>query len=61
MSIPKQSCEDGLRDYYNRLKELAENAHQNADHETESEFLSEQHGVIMTLNLLGIKIEDVNA
>jgi hypothetical protein len=57
----EKSPEDHVRDYYCRLKELVEIASQDANLDTESEFLSEQHGVIMTLNLLGIKIAGVNA
>lgn len=55
------SPEDHLRCYYVRLKELEQEAHRNADHDSESEFLSEQTGVIMTLNQLGIKVAGINA
>lgn len=56
----EKSKEDHVRDYFNRIKELERTAHEQADHENESDFLSEQTGVIMVLNLLGIKIEGVN-
>jgi len=53
--------EDHVKDYFNRLNELAKQCHEKADHEQESEFLAEITGVTHTLNLLGIKIEGVNA
>lgn len=57
----EKSPEDNVRDYFMRLKELEKQAYEAADHETESEFLSEQTGAIMVLNQLGIQIEGVNA
>lgn len=56
-----KSPEDHVYDYIARLKELEKEAHEKADHDSESEFLSERHGAEMTLNILGITIEGVNA
>lgn len=57
----EKTPEENVQDYFNRLIELQHQAHEKADHEQESEFLSEQLGVKMTLDLLDIKIEGVNA
>jgi DNA integrity scanning protein DisA with diadenylate cyclase activity len=57
----EKTPEHHVKDYVDRIQALAEQAHEKADHETESEFLSEKCGAIMVLNLLGIKISGVNA
>lgn len=54
------SPENEIRQYLADIKRLADDAHSNADHEAESEYLAEFNGAFVVLNILGIKIEGVN-
>lgn len=57
----EQTPEEKLREYYDNIKRLSEKAHAEADHDYESEMLSEMLGIKTTVDILGISIEGINA
>lgn len=57
----EQTPEEKVREYYMSVERLAKKAHLEADHESEWPLLDELLGIERTLDILGIKIEGVNA